>query len=142
MRLLAAIVLATISTFIAGQIFRHDFGDRISLEDQQLFSKMYVRTLGERESVMFVFDCRNVQQVDPAAIWQHISVFRGLRELNRRKVASFSILMRSEMLRAVLTMIFRLVPPSAPFVVTDDYKTAFAHVCRCWSAGVKNLEHA
>jgi hypothetical protein len=142
MRLLTAFVLATVSTFIANQVFRHDFGDQISPEDQRLFSEMYVRTLSKRESMMFVFDCRNVQQVDPVTIWQHISVFRGLREVNRRKVAGFSILIRSEMLRAVLTMIFRLVPPSAPFVVTDNYKTAFAHVCRCWSTSIKTLEHA
>jgi|OM-RGC.v1.024424482 hypothetical protein len=134
---LASLAVAIVSTFLATQVFVHDFGDRISLEDQKLFSQNYVRTVHERERVMFVFDCRNVEHIDPPAIWEHIRVFRALRELNRQKVAGFSVLMRSEMLRTVLSMVFRIVPPSAPFVVAGNMPDALTHVCRCLHAEAK-----
>ena len=131
--LFVAFVVAVVSSFMAGQIFHHEFGDRISLDDQQRFASMYIKTIQRRRSLLFIFDCRSVAHVDPAAIWEHIRVFHSLRQLNRRKVASFSILMQSNRLSAVLNMVFQMVPPSAPYLVTDDPRKAISHACRYWS---------
>jgi len=128
--MIVAFVVAIVSSFMAGQIYHHDFGGRISLDDQERFSSMYVKTIQRGRNFLFVFDCRSVAHVDPAAILAHIRVFHSLRKLNRSKVAGFSILMQSESLSAVLNMVFRIVPPSAPYLVTNDSHKAISHVCR------------
>ena len=124
---ICALTLSIICKFLSTLIYFHDFGYSITLLQQQHFTKLYLNTLNAQSRCAFVFDVRKVSNVEPRAVIEHVRVFKQLKALNKAKVAGFGVLLDSNMLRGILDSIFRLVPPSSPFVVTKHQKNSLKH---------------
>lgn len=130
---LRVLLLSILCIFFSAFFFTHNFGAAISVSDQKEFSQKYIKTILSHSEVCLLFDCRKLTTVEPAAIWAHVEQFRAIREYNRRAVAGFAILMSSDVLRNILNMIFRLVPPSAPYLVTSKPDVAVSYVLEQWA---------
>ena len=126
--LTAALGLAIFTTAMSDGVFSVNFGRAITLDQQKTFTKAYLAELYRHDDIAYVFDCRNIESVDPQAIIEHIKVFQNLKDIHRKKMRAFALVVTSWLVRNIIDIIFKAVPPSAPYVVVDNPGAAWKFV--------------
>jgi hypothetical protein len=124
----AALTVAATAQVISSFYYQVTFLPKMGLPEQAAFTKEYLAVLGRHERVAFLFDTRQISNVDPRAVLEHIKVFGGLKEVHRQKMVAFGLVMTSPYLRTFMDWIFRVVPPSSPCAIVKSIDEVHRHV--------------